>query len=189
MAKILTYDMLYAAGACGEQRSAFRKFFGESVEVTRELAIQHARDFDFDFAADHFLSRPAREAYWGTERAAYNKLKAAIAGPLKICNNAGDNARDKYDAAVKVAREALYAVINGSHTSNHEAAYDAAYARYNEDTGPAYAEYRRVCDAARAVYVDATEGFRLVYEQERAAAWADAFLSMPDVETPTNIAD
>ena len=74
--------------ACSEQVELFEKLFGDSVEVTEELCLKHAGDFDWDFARQ-LLSGPARAEYdkvCGPALAEYNKVCGlALAEYDKVC--------------------------------------------------------------------------------------------------------
>ena len=60
---IITLKQLDRRGACKEQRNLFEKLFGASVEITKELCIKHASDFDWAWAARNFLGASARAEY------------------------------------------------------------------------------------------------------------------------------
>ena len=63
-------------GACSEQVELFEKLFGDSVEVTEELCLKHAGDFNWNFARQ-LLSGPAWAEYdkvCGLARAEYDKV-------------------------------------------------------------------------------------------------------------------
>lgn len=62
--KTITLSQLRAAGACADQRAKFKELFGSSVEVTVELCVKHAADFDWGFAAEKFLSASALAEYY-----------------------------------------------------------------------------------------------------------------------------
>lgn len=51
----ISLRQLKRLGACKEKAALFKKLFGNKVEVTEEMCIKHARDFDFAWAADKFL--------------------------------------------------------------------------------------------------------------------------------------
>ena len=77
--RILTVSTLVALGACIEQRRAFRRTFGVSVRVTEALCVEHASTFNFDWAALHLLSAPARSEYErvrAAARAEYERVEA-----------------------------------------------------------------------------------------------------------------
>jgi len=61
--KKITSTQLRRAAACEDQVKLFVRHFGRSVVVTEKLCIEHAQDFDWDWAADSLLSVPARAAY------------------------------------------------------------------------------------------------------------------------------
>ena len=79
----LTVQQLKDAQACALQVRRFRKLFGESVNVTIKLAVEHAGEFDWDWASYAFLKPPARAAYYKAidmaEAAYYKALAAAWA--------------------------------------------------------------------------------------------------------------
>src|SRR5271156_1006285 len=58
---ILKLSML--KGACREQRALFKQHFGQGGEVTLEKALSVVNDFDWDWAAAHFLSPSAWVEY------------------------------------------------------------------------------------------------------------------------------
>ncbi len=94
--RVLALQQLKDANACHEQVALFQQTFGESVEVTVELAEQYAQQFDFDFAAQHFLSAPAQAEYDKVRAAAwaeYHKVTApALAEYHKVTAAAFANA-------------------------------------------------------------------------------------------------
>lgn len=53
----ITLKQLIDLGACRHARKRFRELFGESVEVTDDLCVKHAEEFDWDWVASHLLSR------------------------------------------------------------------------------------------------------------------------------------
>jgi len=59
----ITLSQLREADACEDQYNLFQEKFGEYVDVTTHLCMIHAQDFDWQFAADHFLTGPAIRAY------------------------------------------------------------------------------------------------------------------------------
>lgn len=59
----LTLQQLIDAKACRSQLELFAARFGEAVDVTEDLAVSVAGDFDFNFAARHFLRAPAWAQY------------------------------------------------------------------------------------------------------------------------------
>lgn len=100
MSAILTYKRLRAAGACAGQLALFRKMFGDQVEITEALCVEHAHTFNFFWAADHLLHEPAWQAYYAARVQARQAYDDAIAP-----------ARQAYDAAIAQAEQAYYAAI------------------------------------------------------------------------------
>ena len=77
---IITLKQLDRRDACTGQRDLFEKLFGASVEITKELCIKHASDFDWTWAARNFLSDPARAKYnkaYTSARAEFDKVCAS----------------------------------------------------------------------------------------------------------------
>ena len=100
-ARLLTIADLEMVRACEEQVAKFRELFGNEVLVTVELAVQHAADFDWDWAARKLLSAPAR--------AAYNAAVAPEWDAYEASEAAADAAYDAATAAAWAAYEAARA--------------------------------------------------------------------------------
>ena len=83
MSNIITLRQLERLEACEEARDKFQELFGDSVEVTIELAKKHASDFHTDWLAQHTLEASAR-GEWERARAAargeYVRARAAAWG-------------------------------------------------------------------------------------------------------------
>jgi len=77
--RILTVSTLVALGACIEQRAKFKALFGDSVEITEALCVEHASTFNFDWAALHLLSAPARSEYERVRAAAWAEYERVTA--------------------------------------------------------------------------------------------------------------
>jgi hypothetical protein len=86
---IITVKMLESKKACTSQVNLFVELFGDSVEVTKELCLKHASDFDFEWATQHLLKISARRAY-----------NEAVAPARRAYNEAVAPARRAYDEAV-----------------------------------------------------------------------------------------
>ena len=59
MTKKITLRTLKDKGACREQRERFATLFPKGVEVTETLCIEHAAEFNWDWAARSLLTGPA----------------------------------------------------------------------------------------------------------------------------------
>ena len=78
--RILTLKTLKRKGACIDQLELFEATFGKSAEVTVELAVKHASQFNFGWAACNLLTAAALAEYEkarAAARAAYEKARAA----------------------------------------------------------------------------------------------------------------
>ena len=60
---IVTLKQLDKLDACTGPRNLFEKLFGASVEITKDLCLKHASDFDWAWAADNLLGASARAEY------------------------------------------------------------------------------------------------------------------------------
>ena len=66
----ITYAQLRASGACRDQLALFKRKFGDSVEVTVQLAESVANEFDWDWVASKLLKAPAWDEYKRVKAAA-----------------------------------------------------------------------------------------------------------------------
>ena len=76
----ITLAMLKEKCACANQVAEFARRFGDGVEVTEQVCVSVASVFDWEWAARHFLTAPARAAYSEAKapaRAAYDEATAA----------------------------------------------------------------------------------------------------------------
>ena len=81
--RTLKLSQLREAGACQEQVERFEKLFGKEIKVTIELAERYANMFDWNFAAEYFLSAPL----WET----YKKARAPLWAKLYISDTKSEN--------------------------------------------------------------------------------------------------
>ena len=89
---IVTLKQLDKLDACTGPRNLFEKLFGASVEITKDLCLKHASDFDWAWAADNLLGASARAEYdkvCASAWAEYDKVCApAWAEYDKVCASA-----------------------------------------------------------------------------------------------------
>jgi hypothetical protein len=117
---IVTVKQLREMGACVPQVKLFKKTFGESVELTRELVLDHASKFDLDWFAYHFLTREKRRAF--------NKM---VNPALGVCLKATASAWKAFEKAINVEWETYLKVI------------DSAVEARNKATAPAWEAYKK----------------------------------------------
>ena len=96
---IITLKQLDKRGACKGQRDLFEKLFGASVEITKELCIKHASDFDWTWATKNFLSAPAQVEYGKACAPAQVEYDKACASALVEYGKARASAHVEYDKA------------------------------------------------------------------------------------------
>ena len=119
MAKI-TLSQLETLNACLGQRKVFKELFGNSVEITLDLAEKYFDKFDSDWAANNLLKPEYLNEYLKIMDSAYAEYR-------KIRNPAYTE----------------YEKIRDSAYTEYLKIRDSAYAEYRKIADSAYAEYRK----------------------------------------------
>ena len=96
MSRTITLKMLEEVEACRSQVVLFERLFGDSTPVTEELCVKYASDFNFDFAANEFLTDPAWDEYEKVRGAALAEYEKVSVAALDEYWNVIDAARDEY---------------------------------------------------------------------------------------------
>ena len=78
----ITVDMLRGVAACASQIQLFEQLFGVGVTPTVALCVEHASQFDWDFASRKFLLAPALAQYEAATAPAWAQYEAATAPAL-----------------------------------------------------------------------------------------------------------
>jgi len=125
----VTKALLKRLGACEAQREKFAELFPRGVVVTEALCVEHAQEFNWDWAANHLLSPEAQ--------AEYNRVTAPRSCRIRSLRR---RAAAEYDR-VRALAWAEYNRVTAP-----------AQAEYNRVTAPAQAEYNRVMASAQAEY-------------------------------------
>jgi len=99
----ITLKQLQDAGACEEQQKLFKQAFGEQVEISEALAVQYAKVFNWEWAAEHLLSVLGRKAYREAVAAAVKAYHEAVVTAAKTYCEAEATAAKAYDEAVAAA--------------------------------------------------------------------------------------
>ena len=123
----ITLKML--EGACKPQRDLFSELFGEEVELTLELCIEHAAEFDWYWAAQNLLSPKATAEY-----------DNAIAPASEAFNKAFDSASAEYKKAYDSA------------CADYKKAIDSASAAYKKAIDSASAAYKKAISTASEAF-------------------------------------
>ena len=113
MSKIITLRQIDAKGACQDQRDKFKEIFGSQVEVTLDLCIKHAQDFDFNWAANHLLSSTARAEYARVRAPAWAEYERVTASAEAEYERVTAPARAEY-ARVRAPARAEYERVKAS---------------------------------------------------------------------------
>ena len=132
MAKIITLRKLKAKRACQVQLDKFKELFGSKVEITLELCIKHAHDFDFNWAADNLLSASALAEYQRVTAPAWTEYNRVTA-----------SAWTEYQR-VKASALAEYNRVKAPALAEYDRVTASAYAEYDRVRASAWAEYQRV---------------------------------------------
>jgi hypothetical protein len=74
----ITQQYLVSKGACNEQIDAFAEVFPEGIEVTEELAVQHAGRFDWIWAIANLLDYPQDDLAYAEEVEAFTVRQKAM---------------------------------------------------------------------------------------------------------------
>ena len=96
----ITVERLKRLRACKAQVARFAELFPDGVEVTEELCIQHAQDFDWRWGSRNLLSPLALAAYDNAVAPAWVDYKKAVAPARADYKKAIAQARADYDNAV-----------------------------------------------------------------------------------------
>ena len=128
MTKKITLRTLKAKGACRDQCKRFAALFPEGVEVTEALCIEHAAEFNWDWAAQSLLTAPALAEY------------EHVAAP----------ALAEYER-VKASALAEYERVKASALAEYQRTTATAWAEYDRVRASALVEYNRVRAATFAI--------------------------------------
>jgi hypothetical protein len=136
MSRPLTLETLLKRGACADQRQRFADTFGKSVDVTPELCMSVADQFDWSWAVRCLLSPEARaehERVCAPARAEYGRVR--------------DSAQAEYERVRDLAW-AEYERVRDLAWAEYErvrAEYERVRAEYWRVRDSALAECERVC--------------------------------------------
>jgi len=108
---IITAEMLRKAGACTPEVDRLVSLYGEHVDVTEAWALEHAHDVvNWEWAAEHLLSEPARRAYREATEPAWRTYDEAKASAWRVYDEhdeTGAAAWRAYNKATAAARRAF----------------------------------------------------------------------------------
>jgi hypothetical protein len=122
MAKI-TISQLETLNACPEQRQVFEELFGDSIEITPDLAEKYFDKFNSDWAAENLLKPEYYIEYEKIENSAYVEYRN-IKNPAYV----------EY-------RKIMYSAYA---YAEYQKIRDSAFDEYNKISIAAYAEYRKI---------------------------------------------
>jgi hypothetical protein len=161
--RTLTREMVLKGRPCSDYRYKFIERFPVSVEVTLDLALSQIGDWEWDWAAEHLLSRSAQREFYKREAVADKAYSVAV----KPFNDLLDNAYTEY---YKV-RGAAMREADDKGLSNAER-YDYAA----EAT-------KGILDVPRAATNAAIEAASGVYNEARVRIFVELFLTDAEAYT------
>jgi len=132
---IVTLKRLEEFGACAEGRERFRELCGESCTVTEKLCVEHATEFNWDWAACRFLPVEAWAEYDKAWAPTWEGYKRACVAALA-----------EYDKTRKAAYAEYRRVVEAAYAEHRRVE------EYQRARAAAWAEYTRARTAARAEY-------------------------------------
>jgi len=165
--RVLTRETVMRGNPCDEYRERFNERFPESVEVTVELAVSQAEDWDWYWAASQLLTTNGYNTFCNNQRTAEGKYDAVMQ-PYRVLMDAA------YSEADSVYQQAL----NEGYTLHYTVRYDRA--------NKAYAEVMAV---PRAAIAAARKIAQKRLNEAHAKAWAEIFISETDEQLKASQAD
>ena len=148
----VTAELLRAKYACGSQVVLFESLFPEGVEITQELCVKHARDFDWSWAAKNLLPEKQREDY-AEGRGLLMKDYAAKRAPLLVDYEAKHAPLLAGYMAKCAPLWADYAAKDASLWADYEAKRAPLRADYEAKRAPLLADYDAKCVSLLAGYI------------------------------------
>ena len=130
----ITSDLLRSKKACEDQVKLFESLFPGGTEITEDLCVKHASQFDWKWASRNLLNKKQREAYLIAITPAMEAYHLAIAPAEAAYHLAMASAMGAYNLAMLSAREAyLFAMASAREvydlvTAPAMGAYDLAMA-------------------------------------------------------------
>ena len=103
----ITAELLESKNACSRQVLLFKSLFPKGTEVTRELCLRYAQNFDFYWASKHLLTERQRNCYNEAMTLAIKAYDEAMAPAIKAYNEAMAPADKTYNEARTLTNKAL----------------------------------------------------------------------------------
>jgi len=183
MSKKITVELLRRLGACQEERDFFAKLFPDGTEVTVELCVKHAGDFDWSWAAEELLTFKAYDVYdadmdtvFAAQREAEKPIDAEYSEAMKPYE----------DAYQKVATEARRALEAAEELAGYNVVARKAYGEALEAVN---AEYSTGTASIRERFHGRYDVVANEFKKGQATAFANAFLSEANVVPELEAAD
>ena len=164
--RVLTRETVMRGNPCDEYADRFNERFPESVEVTVELAVSQAEDWDWYWAAQKLLTQKGYNTFHNNMRVADREYDVAIQPYSGLMDAAYSKANSVYQQAID---DNLTQGLN----------FDKPHSNANK----LYAEVVAVPSAALAA---ARKVAQKRLNEVRAKAWAEIYLTETDEELGAN---
>ena len=158
--RVLTRETVLRGNPCEEYRERFIERFPESVEVTVELAVSQATDWDWCWAANELLT--------STGKAEWFKR-------IGVAEQEHDTVMRPYQDALDEASNQRWAAYDKALEDGYRAGVD-----YTQRQRTASKVSQRIVEIPRAAERAAREIASKRLNEARAAAWAEVFISETD---------
>ena len=156
----VTVELLDKLEACKDQRDRFAELFLRGVELTRELIVKHAQEFDWQWCAENLAgdeglaayrraTKPAYAAFQQTNRSAYAEYREAIKQSNYIYNHAIDVASTAFRRFIYQEESLTDQEIEQAHIANNQA-FEKAGKERDLAQAPAALVYEQAVEQATA---------------------------------------
>ena len=150
----LTADMLDQADACAFERTRFHQLYPDGVDITVDVCVEAAAEWDWNWAQKHLLNEAGQIEY----------------------QKAGQSAWDQYEKAMEPARIACATAQQKAGFVYDNAQQEAIGPNYDSDMEPVRAEYTATVQAAGDAYGKIQESASIELTKHLAACFAKAVL-------------
>lgn len=165
--RVLTREMVLYEGPCSYYRNRFIERFPDSVEVTVDLAVAQAKDWDWWWAAERLLTREGFKTFMEKNDEMENFLHQQLKPYLDLRNAANPAYYAEYDR--------IFAENTDGTWRGDDRAYELARKGAKHLIEFSQAAYEAVCNLE----------VKRVHE-ERARIWAEIFISETDKDFQEN---
>ena len=167
---MFTVDMLVEKKACASQVQLFRDTFPNGAPLTVETAISVSHLFDWEFAAQHFLSKEGYKAYLGAKEPHLKDYEDATVPYWKAYQYAEASRLKAYrDARAPLLK--AYLDTKELLLKDYEDATVPHWKAYHDATAILWKDYQDATVPHWKAYQDAIASILKAYEDAKAPHW------------------